>query len=369
MRSAARTLTTLARYGAFVVPVARSEIHRWADAAAGIPDLTLRSHATNAIVADAGNAEAAAAFAAFSPPRHRRAAIELLVGYQILVDHVDMLGEHVYADRLACGLAIGLALAAAVAPPGAPLRLGSLGDDGGYLAALIAVCRDRLWRFPSAAAVESAAATAALRCGQGLAYTHTAARHGTTAELRRWATAQDGAAGYAWWEIAAGSNSNLAIHALLAAAVDPLTTRRDAAAIAGAYWPHVCVMSTLFDSLVDYERDATGENFSFVSHYPDSAAVQAGVLAATRRSLEAVKRLRHSHTHTMIVCGVAGYYAAAATPGSLAAKLAPGLTAALGRTAAPIVLGLRAQRWLGTLRERQERGSSAPTSAIGARHR
>jgi tetraprenyl-beta-curcumene synthase len=156
--------------------------------------------------------------------------------------------------------------------------------------------------------------------------------------------------GYSWWEIAAGGNSNLAILALLAAAADPLTTRQEAAAIASAYWPHVCVISTLLDSLVDYERDATSGDFSFVAHYPERAAARRGLIDAATSSLAATQRLRHSDTHSMIVCGVAGYYAAAATSDTFASEIAPSLLAALRPAVTPVVVALRAQRRLSASR-------------------
>ena len=85
----------------------------------------------------------------------------------------------------------------------------------------------------------------------------------------------------------------------------------------------------MLDSLVDYERDTISGDFSFVSHYPDRPAAQRGLIAATSRSLTATRPLRHRHRHTMIVCGVAGYYAASAIPGSLASEIAPRLLAEL----------------------------------------
>jgi hypothetical protein len=48
----------------------------------------------------------------------------------------------------------------------------------------------------------------------------------------------------------------------------------------------------------------------------------------------------------MIVCGIAGYYAASAAHGSLASQIAPSLLAALDSTATPIILGLRARHRL-----------------------
>lgn len=341
-------LVRLAEYEASIVALARREIRRWATAAAAIPDPTLRRLATEAIAIDASNAEAAAAFAATAPRRLRRPTIELLVAHQILLDYIDMLGEQI-AD-LQLGLALGSALPAAVWRPVSAASFDPLLDDGGYLVALVAVCRRRLWQLPSAAAVRQQAEVAATRCAEGLAHTHTAARGADVLELRRWTTTQRSTGGYAWWEVAAGSNSNLGLLALLAAAADPATTPADADAIASAYWPHVCVMSTLLDSLVDYERDTACANFSFIAHYPATAAARDGLVRATRLSLAAAKPLRYGNTHTMIVCGVAGYYAAFAAPGSLASGIAPSILAALGPTAAPITFALRARHRIGASR-------------------
>jgi tetraprenyl-beta-curcumene synthase len=337
-----KTVATLSDYGVSIVPRARREIRRWAAAAAAIPDPVLRSHATHAVLVDGRNAEAVAALAATAPRRQRRTTVELLVAYQLLVDYVDTLGERVCADELRRGLRLGMALVSAARPPTSPIDLDPLGDDGGYLVALVTTCRGRFRRLPAAEAVAEEVEAAALRCGQALAYTHAATRSGTLGELRGWA-AENATADYSWWEVAAGGNSSIAILALLAAAADPLTNGRDAAAVASSYWPHVCVMSTMLDSLADYEQDRMSGEFSFVSHYPDVHAARDGLTRATQRSLAATKPLRRPHRHTMIVRGVAGYYAASAASGSLAAEVAPSVIAQLGRAAKPIVLALRAR--------------------------
>jgi tetraprenyl-beta-curcumene synthase len=350
------TLRTLIVYEALIVPHARREIRRWARVAAAIPDPVLRAHATGSIAVDASNAEAVAAFAAIAPRRLRRTTTELLVTYQLLVDYVDTLGERVCADRLLAGLAIGSALPAAVATPASPIDLDPLGDDGGYLVALVATCRSLLWQLPAAAGVARQAHVAAVRCGDALAHTHTAAEHESIADLRAWASAQADAADYSWWEVAAGGNSSIAILALLGTAADAQTTERFAGAVADAYWPHVCVMSTMLDSLVDYERDADTGDFSFVSHYPEHDAARRGLVDSATNSLAATQQLRHSGIHTMIVCGVAGYYAAAAAPGTLAAGIAPRLLQALRPAVTPIALALRLQHGIGVLR-RAERAA------------
>ena len=128
------------------------------------------------------------------------------------------------------------------------------------------------------------------------------------------------------------------------------TTAREAAAIAAAYWPHVCVMSTLLDSLVDYERDASSGNLSFVSHYPDPPLQRGRLIRATSCRLLPSSRCGTGHTHTMIVCGVAGYYAAYGNPRQPRRASRAGAYAALGPTATPIILALRVQHRIGSTR-------------------
>jgi tetraprenyl-beta-curcumene synthase len=345
MLATLRTLQTLAQYETSIVPHARAEIRRWAAVADTIPDPLLRAHATTSIAVDASNAEAVAAFAALAPRQHRRTTIELLVAYQILVDYVDALGERVCAHDLTDGLRIGKALAAAVSRSTLD-AIDPHGDDGGYLSSLISACRSRLWRLPAAPVVHLAADAAAHRCGQALAHSHTAGQSGELEQLKQWTAQQPDTEGYEWWEIAAGGNSSIAILALLGAAADPDTTSSDTAQIQGAYWPHLCAMSTLLDSLIDYERDAQSGDFSFVSHYPDHDAARRGLVRATERCLHATRSTRRSHIHMMIVCGVAAYYATGSEHGSLAQRIAPHVVDALRPTITPIVAALRAQRRL-----------------------
>lgn len=358
------TARALIAYQAAIVPHAHREVHRWARIAASIPDPTLRAHAVGAITVDTGNALAIAALAAIAPRCSRRRTVELVVTYQVLVDYIDRLNERVCVGQLLHSLRIGLALASAVARPTSPINIDPLGDDGGYLARLVAACRERLWSLPSAEAIHRQARAAAARCSHALAYTHTAAEDGTLVDVRRWAARQKAPGEYSWWELAAGGTSNIAVTALLAAASDPGTTSADATKVATAYWPHICVLSTMLDSLVDYERDAITGEFSFVSHYVSATAARDGLIRAMQMSLAAVQSLQHRHTHTMIVCGVAGYYAASAAPGSLASNIAPSLLAVLGPAALPITLTLRARR---RIRASRATSSPAPSSSYSRR--
>lgn len=338
----------LVRYEAAVVPAARREIARWRRRAAAIPDPVLRRLALATIADEAPNAEAAAAFATLAPRAGRRAAVELLVAWQLLYDFLDTLGEQPSADPRRDGLALHGALAVALgaaAPVAGFYAHHPRDDDGGYLLALATACRERFAALPAAAAVAPAARAAADRCAHAQSHVHAALRDGDYDAARAWALAQEGADGYAWWEVLAGGVSDLAVLALLATATDPAATRADAAAVAGAYWPHVCVLSTLLDGVVDAGADVERGGRSYLLDCSGGPIPAARVRRAARRSAAATATLRRRGAHAAVTAGVAAFYATApgARDAHVAATIAPALDA-LRPAATPLLAALRLRR-------------------------
>ena len=110
-------------------------------------------------------------------------------------------------------------------------------------------------RFRLQLAVADTAAAAARRCVQAQTRLHAAATLGD-GQLERWAREHAEGSGLQWREYAAGGASSvLAVHALIAAAADPATTRSDAERIDRAYLAIGAVI-TILDSLVDRAADA-----------------------------------------------------------------------------------------------------------------
>ena len=96
---------------------------------------------------------------------------------------------------------------------------------------------------------------AARRCVQAQTRLHAAATLGD-GQLERWAREHAEGSGLQWREYAAGGASSvLAVHALIAAAADPATTKSDAERIDRAYLAIGAVI-TILDSLVDRAADA-----------------------------------------------------------------------------------------------------------------
>lgn len=342
-------IAMVARYETAVVPFAAREIARWTQRAVAIPDPVLRRLALATIADEAANAEAAAAFATLVPRAHRRTAVELLVAWQLMYDYLDTLGEQPSRDPRRDGLRLhgALAVALGAADPAGDFsaHLPGTGGDGGYLRALATACRERFAALPSAAAVAPAALAAADRCAQAQSHVHAALLDGDYGPLRAWASEQPGADGYEWWEIAAGGVSDLAVLALLATAADPAATSADAAAVADAYWPHVCVLSTLLDGVVDAEEDVERAGRSYLVDCCGGPVPAERVARAARRSVAATTALRRGGTHTAITAGVAAFYSTVprARDAHVAAAIAPALDA-LRPAATPLVAALRARR-------------------------
>ena len=258
-------------YWLTIYPRARLEIRRWRRRARQIPDPTLRAQALYKLTHERLNPEAAAFFAVLAPRRHRRSLVRLMVDFQIAYDYLDAINEQPATASLRNGLQLHRALSDAVSSqnraarrllPAPPQR-----EDGGYLPDLVRACHAALRTLPSAAALEPLLLHAAERCGEAQSRNHAVLVEGHE-QLIEWTAAQEDTGEYLWWELAAAGISCLALHALFAAAAC-VTTLAEAERIDTAYYPPICAISALLDSLVDHRDDAGGTNHSFVESLPD----------------------------------------------------------------------------------------------------
>jgi tetraprenyl-beta-curcumene synthase len=320
VREVVAVTRALAAYRVSVVPRVRAGLRHWESVAERVPDPVLRGHALGALREKGRNVEATAVFAILTPRRTRPAAVAAMTALQVAVDYLDTLGEQPAVDPLANGLALHGALVDALSP-GEPAgdwyRLNPQRDDGGYLAALVAVCREAVAALPAADAVLPAARLAARRCGEGQSRTHAAG--GTSgsestdgpAGLEPWASGLRAPAGYTWWELAAGASSSVAAHALIAAGADPGTTPADAETIDAAYFPPIGALTVLLDDLVDRDEDLAANAHNYMAYYRDGDEAGARLALLADHARSATARLRDRDRHRAILAGVAGFYLAA----------------------------------------------------------
>jgi len=311
LRDAGSLVNLGVTYWLRLYPQVRRELDVWELRARSIPDPLLREHALGKLTGERLNPEAAALFAVLAPRAQRHRVVSLIVAYQVLYDYLDGVNEEPGFTDLHDGLQLHRALTEAVLPDRAmsdyylhhPER-----RDGGYARALSGACRRIVRSLPSVIGSGGVILRATERCAQAQSHNH-ATRECDHSRLIDWSVAQvSDRRGYLWWELAAGGISCLSIHALLASAADPRSAPEDAAQLDAAYFPAICALSALLDSLADYHRDAGTTNHSFIAHYRDSSHAAERLLAITADASCLIRPLRHSRRHAIILAGIVAYY-------------------------------------------------------------
>lgn len=347
LRDAQVVAAALVRYWLTVLPQARAAIEPWRRAAAAIPDPVLRAQAVATLDEERLNVEAAAVFALLAPPRRQATVVRLCVAFQAMYDYLDTLGEQPSADPLADNLSLHRSLSAALGEASGPADWYAhhpRSADGGYLSSLVAASRRAFDALPAAEAVRPAARRAAARCGAAQSHTH-ASPADDGARLAAWSVAQAPASGYRWWELAAGAISSVGVYALFASAADPRTTAADADAVDAAYFPAVCALSSLLDSLVDRDRDAAAGEVSSIARYADERDAAARLAAIAADGSGRLAALRRSRSHRVILDGVGAYYLSArGSQTAWAAPVGDAVATQLGPLVAPIRATMRLRR-------------------------
>lgn len=333
-------------YWLTIYPRARLEIRRCRLRALQIPDQTLRAAAVYKLTRERLNPEAAAFFAVLAPCRRRGLLVRLMVDFQIAYDYLDAINEQRATAPLRNGLQLHRALCDAVtpqAPRGDYYTYHPQADDGGYLDVLVRACQTAIDELPSASALGPLLIRAAERCGQGQSRNHAVLVEGP-GQLVQWTETQPSHELYAWWEMAAGGISCLALHALFAAAACGMTSS-EAERVDRAYYPPICAISALLDSLVDHPQDAAGTNHSFVEHYESrgQAAERFGAITAEASAL--LSTLTNRHRHGVILAGIASFYLSApAASTEFARPVARRTLECLGGASAPMLAVMRLKR-------------------------
>jgi tetraprenyl-beta-curcumene synthase len=309
-------LATVVRYIALVLPEVRRERRRWGAHVESIPSEELQCAARTAH-AKRGNVEGAALFGVLAPRARRRDAIRALVALQSAYNYLDELAELPSADPHSNARQLHLALLAAVSP--APTHVDHYAhnrecEDGGYLAALIDACRESLLRLPSYRLLAPALAAAATRTVDFQAL-NLAESQGGQAALKRWARALTHTRqGIAWWEVAAGAGSSLALHALIATAAAGEPDCSAPAVVDGAYFPTIGALHSLLDSVVDRDEDREKGQRSLLANYSSPAYAAARLALLAREARDACAPLPAPRTHRVILTAMCSYYLSARQP-------------------------------------------------------
>jgi tetraprenyl-beta-curcumene synthase len=368
------------RYWTGVAPVVRGELRRWERRARAIDDPELRALALQKLRGEGFHAEAAAMLATLAPRAHRRDLVEAIVALELLFDYLDGLTERPSDDPLGEGERLFAAYtdAVTVRSETTPRQSRSgLNDDpaeiddlrvrdSGYLDALSETVGGALARLPTALAITEVAQRNAALGGQAQTRMHAAAALGT-GQVEAWARREAEGTGLQWRELLAGAASSvLVLHALIAAAADPRTTRAEADEIASAYLS-TCVLLTLLDGLVDHDEDmrsVEADRPGYLSFYEGPEELSQHLIDAAQRAAAQTRALPNGPHHAITLVGVVAYYTSApGARGELAAPIVERLQAELAPLISPTLALMRgwrlAKRMLARNRRAPRRGGLA----------
>jgi hypothetical protein len=300
------------RFWPTVAPLVSSELTSWRQPARQIEDQSLRELALAKLDQEAFNAEVAATLATLAPRGARAPAVRAIVALELLFDYLDGRTELELDDPLTDGMRLfgdftGALLPATAARSRTEAEYVTAEPDRHYLAALAARARENLLQLTAASVVAPVAQAAAERCAQAQTRLHAATTMGDH-QLERWACEHAAGSGLEWREYVAGcASSVLAVHALIAAAADPRTSRHDAEQIDRAYLAIGAVI-TLLDSLVDQAADIARGEPGYIRLFADDREVADHLQALIGLALARVQEAPNSDHHAMTLAGIGAFY-------------------------------------------------------------
>ncbi len=301
--AAARELT-------WTLPAVAREVRAWRGLASTIPSGAIRHDALSSLARKRGHTDGAALFCIL--PRAREPALlRLLVAYEIMWDFLDSVNERGAAQGQANGHQLHLALVDALAPGRPTVDYYShhpWREDGGYLNALVCVCRDACSELPSYEAVRALLINEAWRA-QVLAINHDLDPVRRDEALREWGR-QEWPGGHeaTWYELAGAASASLTIHALLALAARPRLSGSEITSVNRAYSPWISAVTTMLDSYVDQAEDQINGDHSYIAHYPTHEIAVRCISDLLHRGIQAASHLPDSERHTLIVASMAAMY-------------------------------------------------------------
>ncbi len=295
---------------AWALPSVAGEVRVWRAIAEAIPDVQIRERALSALADKRGHTDGAALFGIL--PRERNPhLLRLLTAYEIMWDFLDSVNESALSSGQINGRQLHLALVDALDPT-RPISDYYLyhpwSHDGGYLRALVEVCRAACRLLPSYERVRRAVVREATRA-QVLALNHDPDPACRDAALRAWAGCEfPGGHDAEWFELSGAASASLTIHVLLALSAEPECIEVDLACAQGVYFPWISAATTMLDSYVDQAEDAANGDHSYVAHYRTPEFAAERIRELIKRCLCEVRTLPAGERHAVIVACMTAMY-------------------------------------------------------------
>lgn len=232
--------------------------------------------------------------------------LPFIVALQTISDYLDNLCDRVSLSDEAAFRQLHRSLCAAVDLSVSPTDYYAdypLQDDQGYLAALVAVCRNHVASLPHYRTVQPQLQQLAGLYSDLQTYKHLDAAS-REAKLIDWL--QPLQAVYpdlSWWELAAATGSTLGLFVLSSrpAAGPP-------AQLAAAYFPWISGLHILLDYFIDAAEDRQSGDLNFVSYYPSAAVAEERLQFFATKAWQAAAQLPEAPFHQLVVSGLLALY-------------------------------------------------------------
>ena len=311
IRLGPRGLASMARFLIRVIPRASHALEGIRERAVAIPTPALREQALASIDGKAFHVQGGCILATFLPPADALRYVRIVASLETIYDYLDNLCDRLPGVTQQAFATLHDALLDALDDrrvPGDYYRHGPAGDDGGYLASLVADVRTGLAELPNYVAVRDKLGV----IGQFYAELQTL-KHGDEA-LREdvcsawYAKHAHAFPGLYWWEFAAACGSSLPVFALIYLAMQPRVDARAIESTVAAYFPNVSAVHILLDYFIDQAEDREHCELNFVACYPSSAVAVERVGRLVKATSERLRALRDGEWHAFVLRAMCLFY-------------------------------------------------------------
>jgi tetraprenyl-beta-curcumene synthase len=289
----------------------RSELKRWEKQARHIRDPALQSLALEKLREEHFNAEVAATLAVLAPRRHRRHAVEAIVAFEVMYDYLDGLTEQPATEPLCNGRQLYQSFVDAVIPTHEIrcdyYHYNPHKDDSGYLQQLALTVKTALAQLPSAQVIARVTRDSAIRCAEAQVRVH-ASQQLARDKVQEWAHSQAQSIGLDWRAYLAGAMASvLCVHALIAASANEHMTIEQGRNLDATYL-HISALSTMLDSLTDYQHDTAVGTTWYLDLWQDQQLFGAQLAQVAKQAIQRARALPNGPHHVMTLAGVVAYY-------------------------------------------------------------
>ncbi|MBV9439608.1 MAG: DUF2600 family protein [Candidatus Eremiobacteraeota bacterium] len=303
-------LATL-RFVAFVIPRASRELAAIRTRAAAIPDAALREQALASIDAKAYHVQGGAILGTFLRGSTARRYVALVAALETIYDYLDNLCDRVPGVGPAAYAALHESLIDALDDRRTTrdyYARGPSGDDGGYLAWLVAQVRLGVRELPNYLAVRDRLVGVARYYAELQVLKHGPAGVREDACDAWYGRNRTRFPGLAWWEFAAACGSSLPVFALLELASHRRVDEAEIEATLRAYFPGISAVHILLDYFIDQQEDREHGELNFVACYASTAEAVARLRRLVAVTLSRVRGLAGATRHRFVLEAMCVFY-------------------------------------------------------------